>query len=59
MKFRFHFSVAINIWNSFPIAFNLLYNDYNIPTTKTVHKVSYQNLQITKGYNFLNEAVRV
>ena len=33
---------AINIWNSFPIAFNLLDNDYNIPTIKRIHKISYQ-----------------
>ena len=33
---------AINIWNSFPIAFNRLDNDYNIPTIKNVHKTSYQ-----------------
>ena len=32
----------INIWNSFPVVFNLLDNDYNNQTTKNVHKISYQ-----------------
>ena len=36
------FICAINIWNSFTIAFNLLDKDYNIPTIKNVHKISYQ-----------------
>ena len=33
----------------FPIAFNLLHNDYNIPTMKDVHK----NSVFKKGKDFL------
>ena len=33
---------AINIWNSFAIAFKLLDNDYNIPTIKYFYKISFQ-----------------
>ena len=32
----------INIWNSFPIVFNSLDNDYNIPTITIFHKVNLQ-----------------
>ena len=52
---------AINIWNSFSVAFNFLDNDYNIPTIKNVHNFSYQKGKRLfvdyVGYNFLNEAV--
>ena len=47
---------AINIWNSFPIVFNLLDNDYNFPRLfspqNQLSKREKTFLQIILGYNF-------